>query len=71
MATKSDAPVIDKDKDTLMEVRGIIDGIVESGSKDYKTALNDIAATVNEYLFPKDAVVRSQCKGGILTYTKA
>ena len=69
MATKSDTPV-DKEKDTLMEVRGIIDGIVESGSKDYKTALTDIAATVNEHLFPKDAVVRSQCKGGILTYTK-
>ena len=45
--------VRDIDKDTLMEVRGIIDGIVESGSKDYGSALNDIAATVNEHLFPK------------------
>ena len=33
----------DKDKDALMEVRGIIDGVIESGSKDYISALDNIA----------------------------
>ena len=69
MATKSDAPV-DTDKETLMEVRGIIDGCIDSGSKDYESALQGISNLVKD-IATKDAVVRSQCKGGILTYTKA
>ena len=48
MATKNDAPV-DKDRDTLMEVRGIIDGVLESGSTDYKSALAEILNKVNDY----------------------
>ena len=49
MATKNDAPVVDKDKDKeiLMEVRGIIDGCIESGSTDYKGALKQIAQLVS------------------------
>ena len=39
----------DNDKDTLMEVRGIIDGVLDSGSTDYKTALKEILDKVNEY----------------------
>ena len=52
MATKSDAPVVDKDKDVLMEVRGIIDGCLDSGGKEYKKALQDVAVIVNEFYFP-------------------
>ena len=40
---KSNEEVRDNDKDTLMEVRGIIDGVLDSGSTDYKSALNDIS----------------------------
>ena len=46
MATKSDAPIVDIDKDTLMEVRGIIDGVLDSGSTDYGTALDSISGIV-------------------------
>ena len=48
MATKNDTPV-DKDKETLMEVRGIIDGCIESGSTDYKEAVLQILDTVSSY----------------------
>ena len=48
MATKNDTP-IDKDKETLMEVRGIIDGCIESGSKDYKAAIMQVLETVVPY----------------------
>ena len=47
---KSTEEVRDIDKDTLMEVRGIIDGVLDSGSKDYKIALIDIAARTKGYL---------------------
>lgn len=58
MATLNDdsKKTVDVDKEMLMEVRGIIDGCIESGSVDYKTALEEIAANVNEHLFPKDKV---------------
>lgn len=49
MATKNDMPVIDSDKETLMEVRGIIDGCIESGSTEYKKALQDILTKVDRY----------------------
>lgn len=49
MATKNDAPVIDKDKEVLMEVRGIIDGLLDSGSTDYKAACEEILNKVNDY----------------------
>ena len=39
----------DKDKDALMEVRGIIDGCIESGSTKYRTALLEIAITLNNH----------------------
>ena len=48
MADKNDTP-IDKDKEVLMEVRGIIDGVLDSGSTDYKTALVEILSKVNGY----------------------
>ena len=48
MATKSDTP-IDKDKEVLMEVSGIIDGCIDSGSKEYKKALLEILEKVNGY----------------------
>ena len=64
MATKSDAPVVDKDKETLMEIRGIIDGCIESGSKEYKTALEQISDISTGHLCSvKDSIKRSQCKG--------
>ena len=40
---ESNEEVRDNDKDTLMEVRGIIDGVIESGSTDYKSALEQIS----------------------------
>ena len=46
MATKNDTPVVNKDKELLMEVRGIIDGCIESGSTDYKSALEEIYTKV-------------------------
>ena len=49
MADNNDTPVIDKDKEVLMEVRGIIDGCIESGSKEYETALLEILDKVNVY----------------------
>jgi len=51
MATKSDTVevVIDNNKDTLMEVRGIIDGVLDSGSTDYKTALEQIVVTIGNH----------------------
>ncbi len=48
MAEKNDAP-IDTDKETLMEVRGIIDGCIESGSTDYKAAIMQVLETVVPY----------------------
>ena len=41
MATLNDdsKKTVDVDKEMLMEVRGIIDGCIESGSKDYEKAL--------------------------------
>ena len=59
--------IVDTDKETLMEVRGIIDGCLDSGSKDYNGALQQIHSLVAG---EKDSLVRSQCKGGILTFTK-
>lgn len=50
MATKNDTPIVDNDKDALMEVRGIIDGVIESGSKDYTTALEQISDISTAYL---------------------
>ena len=70
MATKNDTPVVDKDKEMLMEVRGIIDGVIESGSKDYKTALEQIAAYTKGYNDMVSSIKRSQTNGGILTFTK-
>ena len=52
MADNNKELIFDTDKDIFMEVRGIIEGVLDSGSTDYKTALNDIAATVNEFCFP-------------------
>ena len=49
MADKNDAPVVDKDKETLMEVRGIIDGVLDSGSKEYKASCEEILSKVNDY----------------------
>ena len=49
MATKNDKPVVDKDNDVLMEVRGIIDGCIESGSKDYEGALKEIVVTIGNH----------------------
>ena len=46
---ESNEEVRDNDKDTLMEVRGIIDGVLESGSDDYKAALNNIAVIIKNY----------------------
>ena len=42
------APV-DIHKEKLMEVRGIIDGCLDSGSTDYKAALVEILNNVNDY----------------------
>ena len=50
MTDKNDTP-IDKDKDTLMEVRGIIDGCIESGSKEYAKALQEIVDRVSLYRY--------------------
>jgi hypothetical protein len=44
-ATNNDTPV-NKDKEVLMEVRGIIDGVLDSGSTDYKAALKEITCLV-------------------------
>ena len=69
MATKNDTPV-DKDKEVLMEVRGIIDGCLDSGSTDYKTALEQISDISTAYLCgASDNIKRSQCNGGALPYT--
>ena len=46
---ESNEEVRDNDKDTLMEVRGIIDGVLDSGSDDYNSALELIATTVKDY----------------------
>ena len=62
MATKNDTP-IDKDKEVLMDVRGIIDGVIDSGSKEYNSALKQIAQLVSG---EKDNVKRSQMNCGIL-----
>ena len=42
--------VRDNDKDTLMDVRGIIDGLLDSGSTDYKSALEEISDISTAYL---------------------
>ena len=42
------APV-DIHKEKLMEVRGIIDGCLDSGSTDYEKALTEILNKVNDY----------------------
>jgi hypothetical protein len=66
MATKNGAPVVDKDKETLMEVRGIIDGIVESGSKEYSSALKQIARLVSG---EKDSIIKQvQAHDSMLTF---
>ena len=62
MATKNDTP-IDKDKDVLMEVRGIIDGCLDSGSKEYKNALSQIARVIDG---DTGIVKRSHMNGGLL-----
>jgi len=49
--TNKDAVMTDENKTALLEIRGIIDGVLESGSTDYKTALQEIAATANEICF--------------------
>ena len=49
MATKNDTPIVDKGKEVLMEVRGIIDGCLDSGSKDYKAAIMQVLETVVPY----------------------
>lgn len=46
MATKNEGQV-SKDKDTLMEVRGIIDGLLDSGSTNYTAALDDISQVIS------------------------
>ena len=56
MADKNDTP-IDKDKEVLMEVRGIIDGLLDSGSKEYKKALEQIAAYTKGYNDMAKAIV--------------
>ena len=63
MATKNDTP-IDKDKEVLMEVRGIIDGCIESGSTDYKTAVEQISDISTAHLCDGSIAKR----GKILTY---
>ncbi len=44
MATNNDSTevVSDTDKEKLMEIRGIIDGVIDSGSTDYNGALQQI-----------------------------
>jgi len=64
MATKNDTP-IDKDKEILMEVRGIIDGCIDSGSTDYKAALEQIVQLVSS---EKDSIKRSHMNGGVITH---
>lgn len=49
MATNNDSPVVDKDKEVLLDVRGIIDGCIESGSTDYKSALQEIIITIGNH----------------------
>ena len=41
--------VVDTDKDILLDVRGIIDGVLESGCTDYKSALEQIVVTIGNH----------------------
>ena len=52
MITKDDTLIVDTNKTALLEIRGIIDGVLESGSTDYKGAMQEIAATANEACYP-------------------
>jgi hypothetical protein len=67
MATKNDTPIVDSDKDIMMDVRGIIDGCIDSGSTDYSSALKEIAQLVSG---ETDKLTRSQCDAGIITFSK-
>lgn len=66
MATKNDKPMIDKDKEVLMEVRGIIDGVLDSGSTDYVKALGQIEAYTKGYIDMSNKIKRSQWNAGVL-----
>jgi len=72
MATKNDTPVVDEDKETLLEVRGIIDGVFDSGSTDYKTAVQAILDKVfidGEYTL--GGVLKHTTPDGITHYARA
>ena len=65
MATDNDTPVVDNDKDVLMEVRGIIDGCIESGSTEYAKALQDILIKVQGYGNYSWGVLTNKIPGGL------
>ena len=68
MLETNDTPVLASDKDVLMEVRGIIDGCIDSGCKEYAEALKEIHCKIEAHRGYADHVVvlKSDINGGIV-----